>query len=146
MKTLGFSPAHSTAICIAERKAALCSYTLFSPPVLVGTASLHSQQISPSIWLILRGISGPCNPTRLDAKPLSCSWCVHGMFTKDAPWKYVPTGGCFALCGGSLSCFPITELFQNSFFQPLSLMCQLQTQHFSPHAGRSSWFLPSAAL
>lgn len=43
MKTLGSSPAHSTAICIAELKAALCSQTLFFPWLLVRTASQHTQ-------------------------------------------------------------------------------------------------------
>lgn len=46
MKTLGSSPAHSTAICIAESKAAPCSHTSFFALLLVGTASHHARQLT----------------------------------------------------------------------------------------------------
>lgn len=43
MKTLGSSPAHSTAICVTQSKSSLCSYTLASPLLLVWMASHYTE-------------------------------------------------------------------------------------------------------
>lgn len=119
MKTLGSSSAHSAAVCMAESKTAPCSHTLFFQLLLAGEhrtkLSCHLLENSPSLWLILRGISALCSP--------ALSGCQALYFQLVHLW-YVQQGHAGQV--GSISCFPIAELFQNSLFWPISPTCWLK--------------------